>query len=535
MLPFTKRPGRDESGDHDVVTKDDLVKSSSATPPPVSKRSVPPPASGAVRPKFSSINDEEMTTLMPTKSLGSAVPAVRPAAGAPPPSRSPSGPPSKGSITSASSGASSSRSGKFAAIEEEEEDGRTVVRGAPKIVKRSNTMTGSNPKMGMPTAPTTISPAAVIKQTLESARGAVSKRGEHLMAPPPADLLEDMADKMVEGHPADVGAEHTAILKAPQSGGSAPPPSLSQGMKSLPPHMLHSQHLPHGSMPPGSARPLTNPPASQPNQSGPYNAQQSGGYPAMYNGPVPSGSVSVPGVSMPQSMPAHFMVPQAPYSEGRIDPPGTAVTARTKVSGRPAMSWAMALAAFGLFVGVGAVAVMHGNGDGFMETSASFVDPSRAAAPKAAAAAQVTPPPATPEAAPATVGAPAVAVPGAAPPAASPEALAVAPVVTPTAANPPAPVPSAAAAPPPPPVAVAPPRPVFTPPRAPATPRVRATAAPEEAPERPTTAAAAPAATTSKGGAAGKGTAGKAAPEMDDETKRALEELRKAQLERSLQ
>ena len=46
----------------------------------------------------------------------------------------------------------------------------------------------------------------------------------------------------------------------------------------------------------------------------------------------------------------------------------------------------MALAAFGLFVGVGAVAVMNGNADGVMETSASFVDPSRAAGGKAAAA-----------------------------------------------------------------------------------------------------------------------------------------------------
>ena len=158
MLPFTKRPGRDESGDEDVVvTKDDSVKPSTT-----------PAAKTGGRGKFASINDEEMTTLMPTKSIGDALASAvaaraatpRPAAGAPPPSHS-----APGSIPPPAA----SRSGKFAAQEEDEEDGRTIVRGAPKIVKRSNSSRGAA-KMGMPTMPTTISPAAVIKATLESAR-----------------------------------------------------------------------------------------------------------------------------------------------------------------------------------------------------------------------------------------------------------------------------------------------------------------------------------------------------------------------------
>src|SRR5205823_2400343 len=58
MLPFTKRPGRDESGDDDVVTKDDIVK-----PPTGTDRADRTAASSGGRGKFASVNDEEMTTL----------------------------------------------------------------------------------------------------------------------------------------------------------------------------------------------------------------------------------------------------------------------------------------------------------------------------------------------------------------------------------------------------------------------------------------------------------------------------------------
>lgn len=126
-------------------------------------------------------------------------------------------------------------------------------------------------------------------------------------------------------------------------------------------------------------------------QSGGYPTQN-GGYAAHYNGPVRSGSVSVPGVGVPpHSMPAHFMVPHPPYSDARMDPPGAAVSSRHTLRGRPAASWAVVLAVFGLFVGVGTVAVMNGNDDaGLLETSASFVDPARANGPKAVAAAPST-------------------------------------------------------------------------------------------------------------------------------------------------
>lgn len=548
MLPFTKRPGRgDESGDNEVLTKDDIVMPASR--PPASKSNVAPASSPtgvapAGRGKFVSVNDEEMTTLMATKSLGDARPSPRPAAGAPPPSRSV--PPSRASSTS-----SASRSGNFAA-QEEEEDGRTVVRGAPKIVKRA---AGSAPKMGMPTLPTTISPAAVIKATLESARAGVKPKTDHLMAGPPADLLEDLSDR----HPADHGAEHTAILQSPSSSPSTPP-GMVQGVKALSTQMLQPQAMAHGTIPPGSARPMSAPPPpmSSPAQSGGYAAQsggypaqsggyaaQSGGYAAQYNGPVPSGSVSVPGVVMPPSMPAHFMVPQAPYSDARVDPPGTAVTARTKVAGRPAASWAIALAAFGLFVGVGAVAVMNGNDNGgVMETSASFVDPSRAGAAKAAAAAQA--PAAAPTAVPVAVadpasadgkvGVPPVAVPPAAP--AAPEAAAAPVVTTPAAAvaaAPAAPATAPAAAPATTtaaaptakaaaPVAVAAPRPA-----APAAAPVARPARPAPQPVAEEPVATAPA--TTKGGKGAKPAAKGGDSAVDEEQRKALKALQESQLE----
>jgi len=560
MLPFTKRPGRDESGEEDVLTKDDLVVPAAAAPATKTK---------AGRPKFPSLNDEDMTTLMASKSLGDARPSVRPAAGSPSSPRSaPAG------NSSSPGGAPSSRPAKFSK-QDDEEEGRTIVRGAPKIVKRNAAASAGN-KMGMPTSPTTISPAAVIKATLESARAGAKPRtgGDHLMAGPPQDLLEDLADRHAsqrppEPHPADVGAEHTAILQSP----SVAPPGMIQGVKALSTQMLQPQALPQGTIPPGSARPMSVPPppnsqsggyatqsggyatqsggyATQSGgyatQSGGYASQsggyasQSGGY-AQLNGPVPSGSVSVPGVSMPASMPAHFMVPQPPYSDGRMDPPGTALTARGKNAGRSGMSWAMALAAFGLFVGVGAVAVMNGNADGVVETSASFVDPSRAGGGKAAAAqaaAQAAAPTAVPTGVPvatdppAAVGVPPVAVPATPPPpvaAATAPAVATVPAVTapPTSPAPVAAAPAAA------PVAVAA---VTAKPAAPvaAAPPPRSApvaAAPVSRPVRQAPAAAEePAAAAPKPAKPAKGGKG---GEVDDETKKALDELQKAQLERS--
>jgi hypothetical protein len=243
-----------------------------------------------------------------------------------------------------------------------------------------------------------------------------------------------------------------------------------------------------------------------------------------YGAPVPSGSVSVPGVA-PPSIPAHFMQPQAPYSDVRMDPPGTSVTSRTRVNGRPAMSWAAALLAFGIFVGVGTVAVMQGGVDSLADTTASFVDPSRTPGARPPAPVPVTPD---------TAVAPPVAAPVAPPPAT------VAPVVNPPVAptTPPGVIGVSTPAPAPqPPVAVtAPPetkpeaksekseKPETKKPvvrytyRAPVAPPPQKEEAPVAEPKEPKTASKP---TTTKKGGKGE----------DEEMKKALEQLQKSQLE----
>ncbi len=66
-----------------------------------------------------------------------------------------------------------------------------------------------------------------------------------------------------------------------------------------------------------------------------------------------------------------------PKSDPRIDPPATVVTARTRiVMARPTMSWAAALVATGVFVGLVTAVVARGDADTLIDATASFVDPS---------------------------------------------------------------------------------------------------------------------------------------------------------------
>ncbi|AKV00934.1 Alginate regulatory protein AlgP [Labilithrix luteola] len=496
MLPFTKRPGRGEES-ADAVAKDDASLAPAAGSAPRAPSSFAPP-----RPPLPSTSDEEMTTLMPVKSLSNAaIPAPRPAAGVPavrPSTRSlGSSPPP---VANVPSGRTSGR--KFAA-EEDDEDGRTVVRGAPKIVKRGAPKPGT--LGGVATA---VNPSAVIKQTLDSARASSPpKRPEHLMAPPPAELLEDFSDLRPKRD-----EERTALLLSSSSNStsnSVPAVGHSVMPGQMPPQALQPQPIPTGSY--ASAYP---PPPN------PYVAAS-------------SSSTNVPGA---MSMPAHFMVPQAPYSDGRMDPPGTSVTSRTRIGGRPAMSWAAALLAFGLFVGVGAVAIMQGNNDSLAETGASFVDPSHAPGAAHAAtqpAAQAVTPTGAPAAEEPRVAVPPVAVPQAAvpTPVAAPTAPPVAvaepepkPEAKPEAKVEPkaqvaaAPAPKPAVKPESKPVAVA--QPVSRPAPAPRPVARPAAASDDEKPARPVAKAA------------GRGAA-KGGSDVDEETKKALEALQKSQLESS--
>jgi hypothetical protein len=515
MLPFTKRPGRDDSDE--VFTKDDV------------EGAVPPPKK-SVRQPMPSVSDEELTQLMPSKSLGSAVASPLPAAGRPvstpppaagrpatvPPPRSSNRPP-----PSVPPPARSSARNPSFLTDDDDDEGRTVIKATPsaRVVKRTS------PKMGMTTQnmmPTTVSPAAVIKSALDSASHG---RRNDLMAPPPADLLEDRADVMPT-HPAPEAQASSRHAYA------NPAPSMNvqpvQPMQPMQPFSVNAVPVAPGSVP----QAVPSAPRSHPSN-----------FPGPYVAPMPPGSVSVPGVAMgPSSMPAHFMVPQAPYSDARIDPPGTSITARTKVSGRPAASWAIAALAFGLFVGVGAIAVTGGK-EGLVETTASFVDPSRAGAKGAAAQPQPQPAPV-----PVPVPVPAaeenkVAVPGVTVPAPT-----VAPATPPAATTNAAPPPVAAAEPPPAPATTADSasgkkteeKPEKKAASAPASRTYYAPSAKPAAPkpaEKEEVASAAPPAEKSsskpaKGGKPEKA-AGKGGSDVDEETRKALEALQKSQLESS--
>jgi hypothetical protein len=63
----------------------------------------------------------------------------------------------------------------------------------------------------------------------------------------------------------------------------------------------------------------------------------------------------------------------------KSDPPATVITARTRiVAARPTMSWAAALVAMGVFVGLVTAVVARGDADTLIDATASFVDPSGA-------------------------------------------------------------------------------------------------------------------------------------------------------------
>ncbi|MBX3221671.1 MAG: hypothetical protein KF795_14225, partial [Labilithrix sp.] len=265
--------------------------------------------------------------------------------------------------------------------DEEDEDGRTVVRGAPKIVKRSKR------NIGAQSAPASISPAAVIKATLESAR---SNRRDQLIPGPPSDLLEDSADfQDVAGSPRTpfLGLQQQSVAYDRTMPPTPAPVQAHAPFEGPPTRRPLFEGPPSHRPPPASFAPPPSSNALSYHTAVLAPASASGGYPAQHGyGAVPSASVSVPGVAMSASVPAHFMTPQAPHA----DPPGTTVTSGHKVSGRPATSWAVALLACGLFVGVAAVAVMQGS-DSVADTTASFVDPSRASRGAGAQPAAVEP------------------------------------------------------------------------------------------------------------------------------------------------
>lgn len=487
MLPFTKRPGRSE--DMEAVTNAGLVRApnSEGGEPAVSVRNVG--SSAPMRAPAPSADEEEMTTVLDRPSIPErqerSVPlpaAGRPITVPPPPVSLRAPPPSLRPPPPSLRGRAFARPVNPDA-DAEGEDSRTVAKGTlRKIVKGA-----SSRSLGPQASATSLSPDAVLKATLDSA---FASRRDQLMPGPPADLLEDSADLPRRG-PVSFGI------------GSGPPRSFDS--RALSPAPASSR------APLSAPRSAPLPPSSQADLS---------------RRRVDSASVN--GVVMAASAPAHFMTPQAPYS----DPVGTAVTAGHRASGRPARWWAVALAASGLFVAVGSFALVRAGGS-VADAAAGFVDPSRPSAKAARASAKlvVSDSDESPSfgGAASSSAAGSATVPAAVMPAEAPaeSAVAITPVVTPAASVVAADGPASAssggaagatvaggAAPPKP--AVAPARPVAAwhpPPQAPVA-----------APRPPSKPAVAEAPAPKKPGKSN---------DTDDETRKAIEALQKAQLESS--
>lgn len=89
----------------------------------------------------------------------------------------------------------------------------------------------------------------------------------------------------------------------------------------------------------------------------------------------------------PRSVPAApnslspMAMPRSDSDSGSI--PGTVITTRTKLLGRPTMSWSAALVAMGIFAGLVTAVVARGDGDALVDATAAFVDPGHASATNA--------------------------------------------------------------------------------------------------------------------------------------------------------
>ncbi len=285
-----------------------------------------------------------MTTLMPSKSaererlMARGNKAPPPAAGRPA-----SNPPPGGSAgSSGSSGPTSQMRGKALSVDDEGDEGRTQIRA--------------------PLAGRMLVPNSKIH---------------------PSDDEDERTVGLIAGgdaHPADAPDPTRAMAGAPSPSvrPAAGEPSVEvafQGPAPAQSHPLmlqqnHGMQQTHGMQQhPGMMRPqqqqqqLAYAPTMQAQQ--PMVAHLSGAYPHQHGMPAPA-----------MSQPAHFAVPQMAHSDTRMDPPATVLTQNTSRGSRT-MSWAAALMAVGVFVGLVAAVVAGGGSDGLADTSASFVDPSR--------------------------------------------------------------------------------------------------------------------------------------------------------------
>ncbi len=233
--------------------------------------------------------------------------------------------------------------------------------------------------------------------------------------------------------------ERTMVM--PQKSKSSPPPGFIASptpSTSLAPSVKTAAHRDNGSANANTnARPR--PPMSMANDEHtivrPHDLPKgafAAGRPSPVTAPTPAPAAdakkanAAPAINAPGNAKAN--VANGPDSGGLIDVPATVITTRTRIlTGRPTVSWAAALMAMGVFVGLVSAVVARGDTDALIDATASFVDPSHTVAKVPAAAA------AQPAAAPVVAQMMPVAV---APPAAAPVAMsAPAPAATTCAAD----------------------------------------------------------------------------------------------------
>ena len=114
------------------------------------------------------------------------------------------------------------------------------------------------------------------------------------------------------------------------------------------------------------SRPSLPPPSLGP--SGIAGGMRASKRPPVLPAPPPQARGTVKAVPVPDSL----------KSDPRIDPPATVITARTQIPARPTVSWAAALVAMGVFVGLVTAVIARGDADTLIDAAASFVDPTGA-------------------------------------------------------------------------------------------------------------------------------------------------------------
>jgi hypothetical protein len=141
---------------------------------------------------------------------------------------------------------------------------------------------------------------------------------------------------------------------------------------------------PMGTVPPTLQRSAVAGPPAPPVPQTPAQPPPSSRAPAMM--PTPYMPVKPLGVAGPTAPPVSLNAPVGSdrRSEPPGDPPSSVITAKTRIiRAKSSMSWAAGLMALGAVVGLVTAVVARGDADAIIDATASFVDPTHAAAPQA--------------------------------------------------------------------------------------------------------------------------------------------------------